>query len=362
MREKPVQWTADFGKIRFWRQYSSAGLWLPPMWENAGTALADLGDLASPFTLAGVTLPSWTGDALGVALLFDGTSSRCDMNTPIGFGSLVANGSFTVFAVVRPNAVGALRMILGDAAANATAFSLDLRQQATDVWAFSVGYSGGNDVVNGTAPVVNGALAVLVGTWDLSVPGHHMQTLYTNGNLDGAGDFLARTQVNGTALTVGRNGAYSDNYFSGNILLVGAQKGVWTPTQIAQFSADPFGVITQQPTIPFQNAKAPPTLAPGISILQQPYRVASSGVPLVQQPVVQVVDAHGYPIAGIPVTASIMTGDDVLTGTKTVVTDAQGVARYTDLAYRLPNHTDQFVFEAPNGMQSAMTPGTTVTP
>lgn len=97
-----------------------------------------------------------------------------------------------------------------------------------------------------------------------------------------------------------------------------------------------------------------------ITILQQPYRVASNGVPISVQPIVQALDANGYPLVGLPVTVSIQTGDDKLKGTLTAVTDAHGIARFTDLTLALPNHANQLVFEAPNGMQSAQTTPTLV--
>ena len=83
-----------------------------------------------------------------------------------------------------------------------------------------------------------------------------------------------------------------------------------------------------------------------MSIVTQPPATATSGVAFTPQPVLRVLDAHGNPVAGVSVTASMNTGSGSVTGTVTAVTDATGNARYTDLAITGPgsgNHTIRFV-------------------
>ena len=61
---------------------------------------------------------------------------------------------------------------------------------------------------------------------------------------------------------------------------------------------------------------------------------ASNAVPLTQQPAVQVTDLSGnaVAVAGIVVTAELATGSGVLTGTLSALTNAAGLAQFTDLA------------------------------
>ncbi|MBK7785828.1 MAG: Ig-like domain repeat protein [Gemmatimonadetes bacterium] len=83
---------------------------------------------------------------------------------------------------------------------------------------------------------------------------------------------------------------------------------------------------------------SPLTLAAGPAaqlVLQtQPATTAQSGVALTTQPVVQLQDGGGNPVAqaGVTVTASIASGGGSLGGTVQVATDAQGIATFTDLA------------------------------
>jgi Big-like domain-containing protein len=86
------------------------------------------------------------------------------------------------------------------------------------------------------------------------------------------------------------------------------------------------------------DASSPIALAAGpaaaLAIVTQPSASASSGVPFGQQPVVQVVDSAGNPLAapGVAVTAAIATGGGALGGTTTVNTDVNGRAVFTNLS------------------------------
>ncbi len=81
-------------------------------------------------------------------------------------------------------------------------------------------------------------------------------------------------------------------------------------------------------------------------IVQQPAAVAQSGVPLTQQPAVQLKDAQGNPaaLAGVAVTAAINGGVGTLGGTRTVPTDATGKATFTNLSISGPNGQYTLVF------------------
>src|SRR5207248_1991392 len=71
-----------------------------------------------------------------------------------------------------------------------------------------------------------------------------------------------------------------------------------------------------------------------VSMTTQPSSSAQSGAAFAQQPVVQLRDASGNPVAprGVTVTAAIATGGGTLGGTLTAATNASGVASFTDLS------------------------------
>ncbi len=75
-------------------------------------------------------------------------------------------------------------------------------------------------------------------------------------------------------------------------------------------------------------------LRPVLALSTPPSSTAQSGVPLAQQPVVQVTDGQGnsVPLRSRLVTAFITGGSDSVLGTSTVATDSTGRATFTDLA------------------------------
>jgi adhesin/invasin len=85
---------------------------------------------------------------------------------------------------------------------------------------------------------------------------------------------------------------------------------------------------------------------PAASILLRtaPPDTASNGVPLEEQPVVQVLDSDGQPVPGAQVVASVATGSATLSGTTTLSTDAAGQATYSDLALTGPPGTNSIRF------------------
>jgi hypothetical protein len=74
--------------------------------------------------------------------------------------------------------------------------------------------------------------------------------------------------------------------------------------------------------------------AGSLRMVQQPSPDARSRVPLARQPILQLHDGQGNPVAqpGITVVASLANGGGTLGGATSVVTDADGRATFTDLA------------------------------
>ena len=89
--------------------------------------------------------------------------------------------------------------------------------------------------------------------------------------------------------------------------------------------------------------------AAGLAIAQAPSSIAQSGVPLAQQPIIQLVDQSGNPVgqAGVTVTAALASGPGTLGGTLMQVTDASGRAFFTDLAITGGSGVYTISFSAP---------------
>jgi len=81
------------------------------------------------------------------------------------------------------------------------------------------------------------------------------------------------------------------------------------------------------------NAMATAGAPARLSLSTEPSATAVSGVPLPQQPVVQLLDAQGNPSSqgGVSVLVAIASGDGTLGGTTTRATDGNGRAAFTDL-------------------------------
>lgn len=98
-----------------------------------------------------------------------------------------------------------------------------------------------------------------------------------------------------------------------------------------------------------------------LTVVTQPSATVKSGQVFAQQPVVRVVDAIGNPVAasGMTVTAAIASGSGSLQGTVSVQTDANGIARFSNLAINgAGSHT--LLFAAP-GLASAVSAAIAVT-
>jgi hypothetical protein len=91
-----------------------------------------------------------------------------------------------------------------------------------------------------------------------------------------------------------------------------------------------------------------------VAITTQPSATATSGVAFATQPVVQLRDVYGNPVAsaGIAVTAAIASGGGTLGGTAVVSTDGSGRAGYTNLAITGSDGGRTLSFSAP-GLASA---------
>ncbi|HVM44128.1 MAG TPA: hypothetical protein VMT77_11485, partial [Gemmatimonadales bacterium] len=96
-------------------------------------------------------------------------------------------------------------------------------------------------------------------------------------------------------------------------------------------------------------------------IATEPSGFAQSGVPFVQQPVVQLQDASGnaVPQSGDTVTASLASGTGTLGGTRSVLTNASGAAVFTDLSISGSTGQRTLGFAA-TGLAGATSSGVTV--
>jgi hypothetical protein len=102
------------------------------------------------------------------------------------------------------------------------------------------------------------------------------------------------------------------------------------PQTVQAVAADSSGAPLGGSPLTFsaQAVRPPPTR---ILLLQAPPTLAQNGILFDRQPVIGILDPDSLPVAGVGVTVSIASGADLLTGTTTVSTDAEGRATYTDL-------------------------------
>jgi hypothetical protein len=87
---------------------------------------------------------------------------------------------------------------------------------------------------------------------------------------------------------------------------------------------------------------------PALVIVTQPSSTAAAGVPLAQQPELQLQDAAGAPLsqADVRVTVQIEDGDGSLGGRTSAESDASGRVRFTDLELRGETGTRTLIFAA----------------
>lgn len=86
------------------------------------------------------------------------------------------------------------------------------------------------------------------------------------------------------------------------------------------------------------DALPPDTEAVALALVTQPSAEAQSGVPLAEQPVVELRNGRSEPapVRGVLVTATLASGGGTLGGTPSVRTDGQGRARFADLTITGP--------------------------
>lgn len=129
-------------------------------------------------------------------------------------------------------------------------------------------------------------------------------------------------------------------------LVLGSQPGSYRTTAVA-------------PSLP-EDAVAFTTtaVAAKLALTTEPPSTASSGVPLDPQPVVQLQDPSGTPLAreGVTVSVQIASGPGSLTGTTSRATDADGNVAFTDLAIAGAPGARTLIFAASGYAPATSTP------
>jgi hypothetical protein len=89
-------------------------------------------------------------------------------------------------------------------------------------------------------------------------------------------------------------------------------------------------------------------VGPQLVITTEPSRTAAAGVPLEQQPKLQLEDPFGAPLAreGLSVTVQVATGGGSVGGTTTAKSDANGVVSFQDLEVRGQTGSRTLIFAA----------------
>src|SRR5262245_39734511 len=108
-------------------------------------------------------------------------------------------------------------------------------------------------------------------------------------------------------------------------------------------------------------AAAPPPPATQLAITRQPSSSAQSGVPLAQQPIVQLQDASGNSVsqAGVSIRVAVASGGGALSGTTTINTTDNGTATFSNLA--IAGTGAQTLSFTSNGLTSVVSSSITLT-
>ena len=128
--------------------------------------------------------------------------------------------------------------------------------------------------------------------------------------------------------------------------MLGAQVGSYGTTAVA--TPLPESAVTFTTT----------AVAAKLLLVTQPGPLASSGTPFDPQPILELQDPTGAPLAraGVSVTVQIASGDGALRGTTTRESDADGRVEFTDLAIAGPPGTRTLIFAADGYASAISTP------
>jgi len=252
---KPAQWAFDKTKVDpSWNWFWSGSTICWPMWENTGSFVADIGTIGAHAIFATESFaPSWNTDANGVTIYFarsgsSNTGSFIELVTPTGFGTLMETGSYTMYAVIRPDNVcpipEASQTIIGDYNNLLVSESIMIKESYDKRYCMAFSSCGEGQLGDILTPDDNGQLKVMVMTWDGDT---RMFSARTNDIHIGQSPeiFVPYSYKMGCELVIGRSGMVDGHYFNGDIAMIGVHKGVvWTDQQVTDFTANPFGPIT----------------------------------------------------------------------------------------------------------------------
>jgi adhesin/invasin len=128
--------------------------------------------------------------------------------------------------------------------------------------------------------------------------------------------------------------------------ILGGEPGTYATTAVAS--------VLPEDAVSFTTT----AVAAKLTLTTQPPSVASSGVLLDPQPVLQLQDPSGTPLAreGVTVSVQIASGPGSLTGTTSQVTDAAGTVAFTDLAIAGAPGARTLIFAASGYASATSTP------
>jgi hypothetical protein len=264
--------------------------------------------------------------------------------------SLSSNpGSATLGGVLTANAVNGIATF-SNLTLNRAGSGYVLRAESSGLTAAT---STAFDVISGGASTLTAVNTVPATTAVSSAvsPAPSVKVTDASGN-PVSGVTVTFTPVNGGSVTGGTATTNAQGIATVGSWTIGAAVGT-----LYTLSASAAGV---QGVVLFQTTAMAGT-ASKLVITTPPSSTAQSGAPLAQQPVVQVTDAAGNPVAqaGITVEASIASGGGTLSGTTSVVTDAEGRGVFTDLTISGAAGTRTLSFTAA-GLATATSGGITI--
>ena len=251
---KPTSWSFSTASIDTanWGWFWSGSTWCLPIWEGSGTTLNSIGSFNNPMYFGATTAaPTWSTDANGVTLAFDGANDTCYESASYppasGLNGMMqaSSGSWTIYWVVTPGSLTGYQQVIGDGIGGSVGSMYPRINQTTNYWNSEIrctdGTAGGT--ISDTVAAVSGTLYVNIMTYDHA---NKLVQMYKNGQpVNTALNIGGKTIKAGGRVYLGSVGSDLNSFWRGNISMVGKQAGLWSSASIAQFYANPWGPITQ---------------------------------------------------------------------------------------------------------------------
>lgn len=210
-----------------------------PMWDGGGTLLYDISGFDHTGTIDGA---EWVDTEIGTALSFvSANTDSVDFDGITGIGLLTNKEPFTVLCIASTSANGTDR-ICADWQSNGTNASFFMEIDASEQWKCGVGRGGVVVTSIGNVRVAGKPTTLACRYTGDTTQGRTIQ-LFEDGVAQAESSAHAAGMNDGVDFRLGRNGAHNGGYWDGLIYYFNIVPFFMSDGAIAQWHADPFGLI-----------------------------------------------------------------------------------------------------------------------